>query len=85
MPPVRVAVDAMGGDDAPEEIIAGALEARSGEIEPVLFGPRELLEPLADGLEVVHAPSVVAMDEKPADAARDKRDSSLFLRLQGGR
>jgi glycerol-3-phosphate acyltransferase PlsX len=77
--PVRVAVDAMGGDRAPDEIVAGALEAWSDAIQPVLFGPRELVEPLARGLEVVDAQSVVAMDEKAADAARDKRDSSLFL------
>jgi glycerol-3-phosphate acyltransferase PlsX len=78
MRPIRVAVDAMGGDRAPSEIVAGALAARSREVEPVLFGPRELLEPDAGDLEIVHAPSVVEMDEKPADAARDKRDSSLF-------
>ncbi len=76
--PVRVAVDAMGGDRAPEEVVAGALEARSPEVEPVLFGPQEVVEPLAGGLELVHAPDVVAMDEKPADAARTKRASSLF-------
>jgi glycerol-3-phosphate acyltransferase PlsX len=75
---IRVAVDAMGGDRAPAEIVAGALEARAPGIEPVLFGLREVLEPIAGGLEIVHAPAVVAMHEKPADAARDKRDSSLF-------
>ncbi len=79
MPAVRVAVDAMGGDRAPEEIVAGALAAASDEVQPVLFGPRELVEPLAGGLEVVHAEGVVAMDEKPSDAARDKRESSMFL------
>jgi glycerol-3-phosphate acyltransferase PlsX len=75
---IRVAVDAMGGDRAPEEIVAGAQQAASDDIEPVLYGRRELLEPLAQGLEIVHADDVVAMDEKPADAARDKRSSSMF-------
>src|SRR4029450_3737473 len=75
---VRVAVDAMGGDRAPEEIVAGAIEAASGEVEPVLYGRRELLEPLAGGLEIVHADDVVAMDEKASDAAREKRESSMF-------
>jgi phosphate acyltransferase len=79
MPPVRVAVDAMGGDRAPEEIVAGALEAASAEVTPILFGPRELLQPLAGGLEVVHAEQVVGMEEKPADVVREKRESSLFL------
>ena len=76
--PVRVAVDAMGGDRAPEEIVAGALAARSVRVEPVLHGRRDALEPLAGGLEIVDAPDVVGMDEKPADAVRTKRESSLF-------
>jgi phosphate acyltransferase len=72
---IRVAVDAMGGDRAPEEIVAGAEAARSATLEPILYGRREALE---TALEVVHAPDVVSMDEKPGDAARTKRDSSLF-------
>jgi len=75
---IRVAVDAMGGDRAPEEIIAGAVAAASESVEPLLFGRRELLEPLAQGLEIVHADDIVEMDEKPSDAAREKRGSSMF-------
>jgi glycerol-3-phosphate acyltransferase PlsX len=75
---IRVAVDAMGGDRAPEEIVAGALAAASDSVEPVLFGRHEELEPLAEGLEIVHADDIVAMDEKPSDAAREKRESSMF-------
>lgn len=75
---IRVAVDAMGGDRAPEEIVAGARAARADGIVPVLYGPREVILPLAPDLEVVDAPQVVGMHEKPADAAREKRDSSLF-------
>ena len=75
---IRVAVDAMGGDRAPEEIIAGAVAAASESVEPLLFGRRELLEPLAQGLEIVHADDIVEMDEKPADVAREKRGSSMF-------
>lgn len=75
---VRVAVDAMGGDRAPDEIIAGAREARADGIEPILFGSKEVIQPLAPDFEIVHAPQVVGMHEKPADAAREKRDSSLF-------
>ena len=78
MPKIRVAVDAMGGDRAPQEIVAGALLAASDTVEPVLYGRRELLEPLAEGLEIVHADDVVAMDEKPSEAAREKRASSMF-------
>src|ERR671925_1265268 len=75
---IRVAVDAMGGDRAPEEVVAGALAAASQGVGPVLFGRREQLEPVAAGLEIVHVDDVVAMDEKPSDAARDKRASSMF-------
>ena len=75
---VRVALDAMGGDHAPEDVVAGALDAAGEGIEPILFGLEDVVAPLAGGLAVVHAPEVVAMDEKPADAARDKRESSMF-------
>ncbi len=71
---IRVAVDAMGGDRAPDEIVAGALEARSSSIEPILFGPTGLD---TGGLELVEAPDTIAMDEKPADAVRAKPNSSL--------
>ena len=73
---VRVAVDAMGGDRAPDEIVAGALEARTAEIEPILVGPAGID---THGLELVEAATVVAMDEKPHEAVREKRDSSLFV------
>jgi glycerol-3-phosphate acyltransferase PlsX len=68
----------MGGDRAPEEIVAGAVAAASETVEPVLFGRSELLEPLAQGLEIVHADEIVEMDEKPSDAAKEKRGSSMF-------
>jgi len=71
---IRVAVDAMGGDNAPDEIVAGALEAASDDITPILVGPRGLQ---TGGLELVEAEQVIAMDEKPADAVREKPDSSL--------
>jgi phosphate acyltransferase len=74
MSPVRVAVDAMGGDRGPDEVVVGALEAASAGIVPVLFGPATLD---SRGLEHVIAEQVIAMDEKPADAVRAKPDSSL--------
>ncbi len=71
---VRVAVDAMGGDRGPEEIVVGALDAASDSITPVLYGPGSLE---VRGLERVVAEQVIAMDEKPAEAVRAKPDSSL--------
>jgi phosphate acyltransferase len=73
---VRVAVDAMGGDRAPGEIVAGALDAAGPKITPVLVGPRGLV---TEGLELVEAPATIAMDEKPGEAVRAKSDSSLVV------
>jgi glycerol-3-phosphate acyltransferase PlsX len=71
---IRVAVDAMGGDRGPEEIVAGALDARSDDVVPVLVGPAGLD---THGLELIEAADVIEMDEKPTDAVRGKPNSSL--------
>jgi len=71
---IRVAVDALGGDRAPQEIVAGAVTAGSTEIQPVLYGP-STLDVL--GLPLVEATEVIGMDEHPVEAVRAKRDSSL--------
>jgi glycerol-3-phosphate acyltransferase PlsX len=71
---VRIAVDAMGGDRGPDDVVAGALEASRHDIDVVLYGPPTLD---TQGVELVVAPEVIAMDEKPADAVRSKPDSSL--------
>jgi glycerol-3-phosphate acyltransferase PlsX len=71
---VTVAVDALGGDRAPGEIVAGALEAAGPGIRPVLFGPADL-DPA--GLDHVVTEGVIAMRERPAEAVRAKPDSSL--------
>jgi glycerol-3-phosphate acyltransferase PlsX len=73
---IRIAVDAMGGDRGPEEVVAGALDARSDEVTPVLVGPGDLD---TRGLELIEAPDVIGMDEKPTDAVRGKPDSSLVV------
>ena len=75
--PVRVAVDAMGGDRGPAEIVAGAKEAiASGGVEVVIVGPRGLD---TGGLELIEAPDVIEMDEKPTEAVRAKPESSLVV------
>jgi glycerol-3-phosphate acyltransferase PlsX len=73
---VRIAVDAMGGDRGPEEIVAGALEARSDTVAPVLVGPHGLD---TQGLELIEAPDVIVMEDKPAEAVRAKPNSSLVV------
>jgi glycerol-3-phosphate acyltransferase PlsX len=69
-----VAVDALGGDQGSDEIVAGALEAAAPGIVPVLFGPPGLD---TGGLELVDAPDAIGMDEKPVEAVRAKPQSSL--------
>ena len=70
----RVAVDALGGDHAPDEVVAGAVEAASDTIAPILFGPTSLS---AGGLELVPCTEEISMTDKPAEAVRAKPDSSL--------
>jgi len=71
---VRIAVDALGGDRGPAEVVAGAFEAARDGIDVVLYGP-ETLD--AQGLDVVVARDVIEMHEKPVDAVRAKPDASL--------
>jgi phosphate acyltransferase len=71
---IRVAVDALGGDRAPDEIVHGAVDARSATIAPILFGPAGLD---AHGLQLVATSDAIAMDDHPVESARTKPDSSL--------
>jgi glycerol-3-phosphate acyltransferase PlsX len=73
---IRIAVDALGGDRGPAEIVAGALEARTPDVEPVLVGPASLE---TRGLELIEATDAVGMHEKPSEAVRGKPDASLVV------
>ena len=70
-----VAVDAMGGDKAPGEILAGARAAVAQGIPVVLVGP-EGLDGCGD-IPLIHASEVIAMDDDPAQGVRRKKDSTL--------
>lgn len=72
-----VAVDAMGGDNAPAEIVAGARRAVAElGVDVVLVGrPEDLSD--TGGLEVIPASEVIAMDADPASSVRRLKDSSL--------
>lgn len=83
---MRIAVDAMGGDHAPDEIVRGALLYRrsGGEAELVLVGRSESLRPVLGtdppaGISVVHAGQAVAMDEHPAAALRRRGGTSIGI------
>ena len=72
-----VAVDAMGGDNAPNEIIDGAQKAVEDHGIPVLLvGRPEVLEGLTD-LPVMPASEVIEMDAEPGSSVRQMKDSSL--------
>jgi phosphate acyltransferase len=71
---IRVAVDALGGDRAPAEIVAGAVDAASSVIEPVLVGPPGLD---THDLRLIEASETIDMDDHAVDAVRAKPDSSL--------
>ncbi len=79
---VRIAVDGMGGDFAPQAIVEGAeAAANEGIAEVVLVGDETRMRPFIHnntrGLEIVHTPVYVEMDESPSTALRKKRDSSI--------
>jgi glycerol-3-phosphate acyltransferase PlsX len=78
----RIAVDAMGGDRGPAEVVAGALAARSEALTPIVYGDAAV-DP--QGLELVETQGVVEMHEKPADAVRAKPDSSLVASVRAVR
>ncbi len=87
---MRIAVDAMGGDHAPEAVVEGAVQAaRELDTHVILVGDRELLHDLlkrhaaADlPVTVKHASEVVGMHESPSVAVRRKRDSSIRVAFE---
>jgi glycerol-3-phosphate acyltransferase PlsX len=76
---IRIAVDAMGGDRGAAEIVAGALEARSDTIEPILFGSAGLE---THGLAFRETAEVLGLHEKPAEAVRSMTGSSLVTAVR---
>ncbi len=88
---MRIIVDAMGGDNAPKAMVEGAIEAvREYGVTVVLVGRGEdILTVLQDngmgelpaGVEIAHAGQVVEMEDNPATAFKEKKDSSLSIGL----
>lgn len=79
---VTIAVDAMGGDHAPEVVTAGVLRAleADGELHVLLVGPASIVEALAsERCTPVSASEIIEMGEHPASAVRTKKDSSIVV------
>ena len=89
---MKIIIDAMGGDNAPGEIVKGALDAACqfgteiilvGKGEEILRVAERLgLKRLPKGVEIVDASEVVGMEDDPAKAVRAKKDSSLAVALR---
>ena len=88
---VRVAVDAMGGDNAPLEIVKGAVEALElrKDLKVILVGPEETVRAELKKysydearVEVVNASEVIEMAEPPVQAIRTKKDSSIVVAMK---
>ena len=87
----RVALDAMGGDNAPGEIVKGAVEAvqRRDDIKILLTGKEEVLKKELSAytypkeqIEIVNATEVIETAEPPVKAIRRKKDSSIVVAMK---
>ena len=88
---MRVLIDAMGGDNAPGEIVKGAVDAvKHLDVDITLLGQEDKIlaclkecgaEP-SDSLRVVHTPDVITMEDDPASATRKKKESSMAVMLR---
>ena len=89
---MKIIVDAMGGDYAPDEIVKGALLARQDfDVEIVLVGreaeirrtlPQQGSQALPEGIQIVAASEVVEMEDDPATVIRQKKDASMVVGLR---
>lgn len=85
---MKIIVDAMGGDNAPEAIVKGSIKARDElDVELVLVGKKEEIEACMgdaglDKIEIVDAREVVTMEDDPSTACRRKKDSSMTVALK---
>jgi len=88
---ITIAIDAMGGDHGPSVTVPAALSVLRAEsgLHVILVGQRELLEPVigkslgafGDRLILQEATQIVTMDERPQDALRKKKDSSMRVAI----
>ncbi|WP_022661297.1 phosphate acyltransferase PlsX [Paucidesulfovibrio longus] len=86
----RIVVDAMGGDFGPRINVPAAVTAAERGVDIILVGDEDSIRAELDktrapdrdrnlSIDIVHAPEVVGMEEKPSDALRKKKDSSIMV------
>lgn len=81
---MKIAIDAMGGDHAPKEIVLGAIEAvkEMHDLEITLIGDKDKISPyLIDSkkINVIHTTEMITGEDEPVRAVRRKKDASLVL------
>ncbi|MEI6271317.1 MAG: phosphate--acyl-ACP acyltransferase, partial [Chloroflexota bacterium] len=83
---VRLALDAMGGDHGPAEVVPGGIRwaIEHPDDELILVGDEPLLLKIAGGTlpanaRIVHGPDVIGMDEHPAQALRERKGASILV------
>jgi glycerol-3-phosphate acyltransferase PlsX len=87
---IKLAIDAMGGDDAPQSVIRGTALAMQNDpaLRPILVGDESKLKPLITGIpilndvEILHTEDMVASDEVPSQALRSGKTSSMRLAIE---
>ena len=87
---MKVIVDAYGGDNAPLEVVKGAVQARDAYgVEIVLVGNDEEIRRIAeeqklslDGVEIVHATDVIGMNDIPKSILREHKDCTMAVGLR---
>ncbi len=84
---MKIAVDAMGGDFAPQAVIEGVLQARSEfkDLDFILYGDEAQIKPLLPDmaqLSIVHTTEKIAGDDEPVRAIRRKKQASMVLAAQ---
>ena len=92
MKKLTIALDAMGGDNAPREVCKGAVLAckEFADLEMILTGDEEKIKPYIRGassdvlnrVKIAHTTEVITMDEQPATAIRKKRNSSMRVAME---
>ncbi|MEY8371334.1 phosphate acyltransferase PlsX [Aerococcaceae bacterium 50-4] len=83
---MRIAVDAMGGDNAPKEIVLGGLKAAAErkDVTIMFYGDEDAIKaeiagPTPDNVEIIHAPDKILSEDDPVRAVRSKRESSMVM------
>ena len=89
--PIKIAVDAMGGEDSPKKIINGIKlhNTKSNQIFYNIFGDRDLIQPIinkaelsSDNYQIIHTKNYIKDEDSPLSAAKKGKDTSMWLSIE---